>query len=190
MESYCLGSTTTEEAALVKKYMEQYEEVREEVASIRLGIEQYASLHAVNPPDDVRSSVLSAIDALSEKDSSEEHPLKHKEISKGASVAEWRKIAEGVEPPDDYDIHLHQIYADQHKLLFIGWVKEMVPAEVHTDLYESFFLLEGSCTCKVGDEYIDLKEGDFFPIPLHVEHSLKVTSDHPVRAILQRKFVA
>ena len=40
----------------------------------------------------------------------------------------------------------------------IVWIKEMAPAEVHTDEYERFPILEGTCTINISDKKYDLKK--------------------------------
>jgi len=72
---------------------------------------------------------------------------------------------------------------------FIASVKKEIPLEVHDDMIESFILLKGECRCLLGQTYIDLKPGDFLEIPIHTEHSVKVTSKEPVLAVLQRVMI-
>ena len=61
-----------------------------------------------------------------------------------------------------------------------------IPEEIHHNLRESFLLLQGTCTCLVGEATYELNAGDFLEIPLDAEHNVIVTSEEPVIAILQR----
>ena len=62
----------------------------------------------------------------------------------------------------------------------------MSPIEVHTNELESFLILEGTCDITIGEEVHHLVTGDFISIPLHIGHSLIVTSNIPCKVILQR----
>ena len=68
----------------------------------------------------------------------------------------------------------------------IVWLKEAAPAEVHTDTYEKFLVVEGSCTISIEDTIHRLVPGDFLSIPLHVSHVVTVTSTEYCKIILQR----
>ena len=66
------------------------------------------------------------------------------------------------------------------------WIGQMAPDETHDDEHEKFLILEGTCDITVGNDVHHLKAGDYFAIPLHKTHMVKVTSDVPCKAILQR----
>jgi hypothetical protein len=44
---------------------------------------------------------------------------------------------------------MHTLEENEERELFVAWVKEFIPEEVHTDVLESFLILEGSCTCYI-----------------------------------------
>ena len=68
----------------------------------------------------------------------------------------------------------------------IVWIKNMTPEEVHNDEHEKFLIVEGTCDITVGEKIHQLKAGDYFAIPLHENHQVKVTSAIPCKVILQR----
>ena len=68
----------------------------------------------------------------------------------------------------------------------IVWIKEMAPEETHTDEYEKFLIIEGTCDIVIEHKVHQLKAGDYFSIPLHANHHVVVTSEIPCKAILQR----
>ena len=69
---------------------------------------------------------------------------------------------------------------------FLVRVRHFVAEETHEDLLESFFILEGTCICFLGEHQIPLEAGGFLEIPMFIPHSVTITSDKPVLAILQR----
>ena len=50
----------------------------------------------------------------------------------------------------------------------------------------NFLIVEGTCTILVENEVYQLVPGDYFAVPLHKSHILKVTSEIPCKVILQR----
>jgi mannose-6-phosphate isomerase-like protein (cupin superfamily) len=62
----------------------------------------------------------------------------------------------------------------------------MSPAEIHHDEYERFLIVEGTCDITIEKKVHHLKSGDFLAIPLFANHTVKVTSNIPCKAILQR----
>ncbi|MEO5942329.1 MAG: cupin domain-containing protein, partial [Ferruginibacter sp.] len=68
----------------------------------------------------------------------------------------------------------------------IVWIKEYAPHEVHDHEYEKFLVVEGTCDIIVEGKVHSLIPGDYFAIPLHKKHVVKVTSIIPCKVILQR----
>jgi len=67
-----------------------------------------------------------------------------------------------------------------------GHVRHGYPDEVHTDVWESFIVLEGECECYIGtDTVVRLKAGGYLEIPMHEHHDVKIISDYVV-GIMQR----
>jgi mannose-6-phosphate isomerase-like protein (cupin superfamily) len=62
----------------------------------------------------------------------------------------------------------------------------MAPDEIHDNEYEKFLIVEGECDITVGTNVHHLTPGNYFSIPLHATHSVKVTSKTPCKVILQR----
>ena len=108
-------------------------------------------------------------------------------LSRFTDLNQIRKDIEGITIPDSEEnivmVPFRRVL-DFEQLLVR--VLKFVPEETHSDLLESFFILEGSCTCRIGDKRVDMEVGHFLEIPLHVPHSVAVTSEKPVLAILQR----
>jgi mannose-6-phosphate isomerase-like protein (cupin superfamily) len=108
-------------------------------------------------------------------------------ITKYSDFLAWQQATKHIVPPENLeDEFFHPLRLDKKLWQFVGFVKKQIPEEDHDDMLESFLILEGTCRCKIGDGFYDFKAGDYIEIPLHDHHNLEVTSEKPVKAILQR----
>lgn len=104
---------------------------------------------------------------------------------------DWQQAVEGINPPKDFDgIYLHSLESSPRRELFVAWVKEYVAEEVHTDIVESFILLEGTCECHITDakgnaSVVRMAAGDFITMHTGETHDVIITSLEPAKAILQ-----
>lgn len=53
---------------------------------------------------------------------------------------------------------------------------EMPPLHVHAREEESFYVIEGTVTCEVGDQTIEIGAGGFITLPRDVPHRYEITS--------------
>jgi mannose-6-phosphate isomerase-like protein (cupin superfamily) len=145
------------------------------------------------PSDSVRSKILSKIEKLNAQarnrnSISLENPPK---LDENANWLDWEAAVEGIEPPDTYDnIHLHPLESNDTRDLFLAFVKEVVPEEVHHDLIESILILEGTCECHIWTEngekrLVRMQCGDFIEMKIGEIHDIYITSAQPAKAILQ-----
>ncbi len=153
----------------------------------------FAAAHSVEPPAALRHTILAKIKGLNAQSANHQQldvnalPLLNEE----SKWLEWSEAVAGIEPPADFeDIHMHTLESNAQRDLFVIWVKEFVPEEVHHDLLESFMILEGSCVCYITDKagetrIVRLGEGDFITMQLEETHDIHVTSEKPAKAILQ-----
>ena len=188
LESYVLGNSTPEEAALVRQMAASYSEVAEEIDLISEALEAYALSNAIVPDAVVKPFLLATIDYTSRIRNGEEPsfpPILHK----GSAVSDY------VHWLDRYDMCLPDTFTDLHAKIIgytpievtaIVWIKEMAPQEVHHHEYEKFLVVEGTCDITVEDETFSFIPGDYFSIPLHKSHHVVVTSSFPCKVILQR----
>ena len=152
-----------------------------ELAAAETALAQYAALFAVEPPLSMRSKILEKIALLPH------FPwLKPTDL-----LADWaQKVAHVPVPEQVADTHLVLLEEDDDRALFVAWVKDGVPLEVHDDLVESYLLLEGSCTCEIHRcdgrlETVHLSAGQYLSVAIGEAHTLVVTSPKPIKAILQ-----
>ena len=153
----------------------------------------FAAAHSVAPPAALRHAILDKIKDLNALRANHQQldvnqlPLLNEE----SKWLEWSEAVAGIEPPADFDdIHMHTLESNEQRDLFVIWVKEFVPEEVHHDLLESFMILEGSCVCYITNQAgetrtVRLGEGDFITMQLEETHDIHVTSEKPAKAILQ-----
>lgn len=153
---------------------------------------------ALDPPSGLREKVLGKIKLLNaQKRQKQKLDINHLPLlDESANWLDWKEAIAGINPPDDFeDIHMQTLLKDDTRELFVAWVKEFVPEEVHHDLVESFLILEGSCKCFITSpdgktRIIRLAEGDFFSMQPGDNHDLQITSAQPAKAIIQWKKLA
>lgn len=154
---------------------------------------ELARSNAIKTPIHLKSSVLSKIQDLNDLRNSSK-PLSLDDvplINIHSHASDWNKLVKHISAPDHFDeIHLEPIRSDSEADIFVAFVKKSVPEETHQDLLESFLLLEGSCTCEITDSNLNrrtvyMEAGDYLAIGLYENHTIKVTSEKPAKAILQ-----
>ncbi len=159
----------------------------------------YVEAHSIAPPVFLRDKIMAKISQLNSQVAKRQKlqldnlPM----LDDNTNWLDWEEVVAGIEPLTDFeDIYLHSIEANDKRELFVAWVKEMVPEEVHHDLLESFLILEGSCECHITNEkgetrIVRLGPGDHITMQLGETHDIIITSLKPAKAILEwRKLAA
>ncbi|MDB5263467.1 MAG: hypothetical protein JWQ14_2750 [Adhaeribacter sp.] len=188
LELYVLGSTNPEETAAVEKMAAAHPEIRQELDIIGQTMEDYAQAHAVKPKATLKSLILASIDYIER--------LKHGEpavtpptltsASTIADYAPWLNRPDMVLPADAEAIYAKIISATPESTTAIVWLTGIAENEIHHHEYERFLILEGTCDIIAGEEVHHLSAGDYYEVPLHTRHLVKITSDFPCKVILQR----
>ena len=117
-------------------------------------------------------------------------------LTSDANWLDWATAVESIKPPEVYDnIHFHILEANDQRELFVIWVQELIPEEVHDDLLESFVVLDGTCECHIWNEkgekrLVRMQAGDYLDLKIGEIHDILTTSLQPVKAILQRLKIA
>ncbi len=188
LEMYVLGDTTKEENIEVERMAASDPLIRKELESIRAAIEEYALAHAIEPDPVIKPLLLAKIDYTDRMEKGEKTPappMLNKD-SKAEDFTFWLERPDMVMPAEADQVFVKIIGYTPEAVTAIVWLKDMAPAETHTNELERFFILEGTCNITVEDEVHSLNPGDFFAIPLHKNHMVKVTSEIPCKVILQR----
>ena len=112
------------------------------------------------------------------------------DISEFSDLGKWKNLVERISPTQAFDNrHRETLYEDGRYLQAVMWVKKDVPTEVHNDRIEKILILEGTCTCCLGDEQLELVAGDCLVVPINTIHNLLVTSPQPVKMIYLREML-
>ncbi|MEP6795889.1 MAG: cupin domain-containing protein [Saprospiraceae bacterium] len=164
-----------------------------EIQQTEDAILRFVAAHAVSPDPKLKNKILDKIKSLdSNKRNRETLNLDNLPIlDKTSNWMDWKEVVEGINPPKDFDgIYLHSLESSPQRELFVAWVKEYIAEEVHTDIVESFILLEGTCECHITDaqgssHLVRMAAGDFIMMNTGETHDVIITSLEPAKAILQ-----
>ncbi|HWY11671.1 MAG TPA: cupin domain-containing protein [Bacteroidia bacterium] len=188
LELYVLGIATPEETREVEEMAEKHPEIRNEIDIINKDIELYAQLYAVKPSPTLKPFLIASID-YSERIKNGEVPSFPPELNANSKVTDFNEwlIRKDIFLPSDFkDFHAKIIGYTPKAITAIIWIGKMTPPEEHDNEFEKFLIIEGTCNITVGDKVHSLVPGDYFAIPLHETHVVRVTSSIPCKAILQR----
>jgi len=104
-------------------------------------------------------------------------------LTSGILAQSIQTISE-IQPPAEYEnIHVHKLYSDSLVTSYVIWVKNAVKAHKHLKHTEHVYVLEGEGKMQVGPETTHIKPGDMVFMPKNTTHSLKVTSEKPMKVI-------
>lgn len=184
LEQFCLGSLTKSEQETVITMCSVHPEVKAELAEIELALECVATTTTIKPKPALKQQILDII-AINEVITLDNLPP----TDRYSDYQAWLKAVEHLIPAQPFeDFFAYPLHYNDKIEQTLVVTKLGVPKETHEDVIESFFILEGSCTCKVGRYTYTLNAGDFLEIPLHEEHDVILTSPYVV-AILQHLIV-
>lgn len=89
-----------------------------------------------------------------------------------------------MQPSKDYDnILVEKLTTDERASCFVIWIKESVRPHKHEHHSENLYVIEGEAEMKLGEESILIKPGDYITIPQGTVHSVKVTSEVPLKVL-------
>ena len=189
LESYAIGDITDADRRVVDNAIKKHPELAQELRAIEYALETYAFAHAIEPADTEKPMLFAVLDFNNRMKAGESQSTVPA-LQPGSLITDysiWLNRAE-LQEPFSYDImHGYIIAATEAKTTLIVWLKEGAPDEIHTDEYETFLIVEGTCDIVVGAKRNSLKAGDVFSIPLHINHRVEVTSDIRCKVILERR---
>jgi mannose-6-phosphate isomerase-like protein (cupin superfamily) len=187
LELYVLGATSPAESTEVELMAATDPAIRLEIEAIEEALEAYAMEHAAAPNPVIKPFLLATIDYTERLKGGE--PITMPPVLNKNSIIEdyspWLNRSDLLVPGDNA-IFAKIIGYTPEVVTAIVWIKEYAPHEIHDHEFEKFLIVEGTCDIVVGDEVHALVPGDYFAIPLHKNHQVKVTSTIPCKVILQR----
>lgn len=184
LNEYCLGLLQPEEVLEVERMAGLYPEIQQAIDQLLLSIKP-SDLQQDIANKDLKSQILETLGQLGEPPvfDLQRLPL----INVYSDSEQWQRTLAGIEPaPEFRNVYVHPLRNHDGIEQFIVWAQQEVRPEQHHDEHESFLILEGECECRIGEETVQLKAGDFVKIPLEVEHTVRVLSTEPVKAVVQR----
>ncbi|MDP1802242.1 MAG: cupin domain-containing protein [Bacteroidota bacterium] len=190
LEMYVLGLTSAEENSEVEKLAAIHSEINKEIDAISKALMFYSetssSSSAIDPT--IKSMIMATIDYTERLKGGEKStvPPMLNDNSKVSDFAEWLNRKDLVIPEEAEDIEIKIIGHQKNAMTAIVWIKDVTPYEVHDHEYEKFLIIEGTCDIITDSKIYSLVPGDYFAIPLHMGHTVKVTSKTPCKVILQR----
>lgn len=188
LEFYVIGDLSDQEISEVENAIDKYPALKEEIRTIELALEKYAQAHAVETAAAAKPMLI-AVARYTKRMESGEKPSNPPSITENSTIEDYKEWLdrEDLQEPDEYDsMHGHIIGATEEKTTLIVWLKDGAPDETHTDEYEKFLVVEGTCDITIGDDVHSLVAGDTLMIPLHINHRVEVTSTIPCKIILER----
>ena len=188
LELYVLGVTNETENQEIAKAAEDYVAIKNEINKISAATERYALENAIEPEPTLKPFLMAKINYYERLKNGEQlsNPPLLKKGSKISDYNEWVN-RDDAQLPENFELfHAKIIGLTPEVTTAIVWIKYMAPEEMHHNELEKFLILEGTCDIRVEDEIFSLKAGDYYAIPLHKKHDLKITSSIPCKAILQR----
>ncbi len=143
------------------------------------------ALKAIKPPDKLKNNVMGRLGFETEALSLNNLPV----TDRYANHLSWLKVLAPLMPDTPVETIFRKVLRnDEYISQTLVITKVNVPEEVHEDYAESFFILEGRCTCTVGANVFELMPGDYLPIPLHVPHNVQLITPQ-VTAIVQYELI-
>lgn len=189
LELYVMGIANQRDQEEVEMMAAIHPEIREEMMEISAALEEYALAKATEPSRVVKPMLMATID-YSERIKNGERvsfPPKLHENSTAEDFASWLNRPDmNISISKEDDIIAKLIGYTPEMTTAIVWINRDAPREIHDNELESFLILEGTCDIIVGNKINSLIPGDYFTIPLHEYHQVKVTSSFACKAILQR----
>jgi len=188
LEQYVLGTISAEELLVVEQMAANHLEIKEEILSISYVLEKLAIENAIAPDATIKPFIMASIDFMERMESGEQpsFPPILSGTSRLIDFASWINRDDMVLPSDAGDLYAKIIGYTPEATTAIAWIKGNAPVETHDIKYEKFLIIEGTCDIVVEDKVYQLVAGDYFAIPLHKSHQVRVTSSIPCKVILQR----
>jgi mannose-6-phosphate isomerase-like protein (cupin superfamily) len=165
----------------------------QDVQQTQVALLNFAQAHAIEPPLSIKEQIMAKMAKLNDQKANQKSfdlnnlPL----LTPDANWLDWKETVKNIPPPEHLeDVHLHTLESNDTRELFLAFVKEIVPEEVHHDLLESFILLDGACECHITSENgatrtVRMRTGDYIAFKIGEVHDIHITSSEPAIAILQ-----
>jgi mannose-6-phosphate isomerase-like protein (cupin superfamily) len=188
IEQYCLGLLPEQEHQSVERQAALHSTVEQDILRYNESLEQHLTNQRMKLPEELKAKTLNVLHNLKieHEGKLEEQPL----INKYSDFTNWLRLVKPLLPEKlEEELYTQEVRSDDHVSQTIIWTHVDYPDEVHTDVQESFIILQGSCRCFIDGQAVELGPGGFLEIPLHKHHDVQILGS-PVLAVVQRIKVA
>jgi mannose-6-phosphate isomerase-like protein (cupin superfamily) len=188
IEQYCLGLLSEQEHRSVERQATLHSAIEQDILHFMEGLERRLSSQRLDLPGELKSKTLNLLHNLKIEQEGElkEQPL----INKYSDYKNWLRFVKPLLPAKlEEDLFTQEVRNDDHVSQIVIWTNVDYPDEVHTEVQESFIILQGRCRCFIDGQAVELEAGGFLEIPLHKHHDVQVL-ESPVLAVVQRIKVA
>jgi mannose-6-phosphate isomerase-like protein (cupin superfamily) len=188
LELYCLGLTSPDENDSITDNLQNMPEIYSEIEKIIAAVMSYFEGMAGPLNITLKSTILAIVDYVERMKAGEKISFPPV-LNKNSKISDYLPLLDNKEmaaPEDFTDMFVKIISSQIFVTTAIVWVKDKVPYETHDYEFEKFLILEGSCDIILQEDVVSLGRGDYFAIPLHTGHLIKVTSKTPCKLILQK----
>lgn len=194
IEKYVLEQCAPDELLLVEKMAAQFPDVKLAIYDISIAFENDATANAIAPHKTLKPFVMATLNFVARMEAGEQ-PSNPPLINTTTTIADfepWLSRPDLQFKPELFDdMYAYIIGHNAEAISAIVWIApETLVAETHHNELEQFFILEGSCCISFNNTDHHLQPGDMIAIPLHVEHTVRITSAVPCKIILQRMSIA
>ncbi len=105
-------------------------------------------------------------------------------FSPAAMAQNYVQSLESVQPDGEYEnVSVKKVYTDESVSCFVIWVRFAVKPHYHANHTENLVVIEGTAEMTIGDQTFAIGPGDYINIPKGAVHSVKVTSEIPIKVI-------
>ena len=188
IETYVMGLTSCEENLQLETLANKYSEIAEAIEQYSKDLERVCLQNGEIPNPIIKPFVMASQDYMFRLTNGEQ-PSEPPILNPASTIAdynEWILRSDLIKGPNKEEVFAKIIGFTPTAITAIVWLQDMAPQEVHHTEYERFLIIEGSCDITIGEDIHSLSHGDFLEIPLHVTHSVKVTSIVTCKVLLQR----
>lgn len=188
LELYVLGDLGNVDVQTIEQALIDFPDLKKDIDSIEIALEKFAFANAKEPDPTLGPFLVTTLDYM-ERIKAGEEPTFPPALHEGSTIddfKEWLDRDDMVEPEEYEAMHGKIIGSTEGRTTIITWLKYGAPDETHTDEYEKFLVVEGTCDITIGDKVHSLKAGDYLAIPLHINHRVEVTSSFRCKVILER----
>jgi len=189
LEMYVTGNVSPEESQEVERMALSFPEIGDQIREISLALEIYAHSHAIEPHPASKPFVLATIDYAGRMAAGEK-PVFPPVLNEYSTYLQYAEYIEGKELAIGHDftgIAASIIGYTPSLTTAIVWLKDVEISEIHSHEIEKFLILDGTCSITISGKAHHLAPGDFLTVPVDSYHTVKITSEVPCKAILQRQ---